>query len=170
MKGAIGNATIMNIVITFMFLFFALLIGSMAYSKAYKTKNFLINLIEETEASGEHDFDQPLGGKLEAWDTKANDYLRKVGYPLNENGAECPDKDGYNIYINTKKGRYDYCIYRKGYVFDADNDSLIKRRYNYMVLVYMKFDFPVIGRIMKITSTGETKAYTLYQSEFKIKN
>ena len=53
MKGAIGNALILNIVITFIFIFFILLIGSMAYSKAYKTKNYLINMIDQYDGKRE---------------------------------------------------------------------------------------------------------------------
>ena len=54
MKGAIGNALIMNIVITFIVIFYSILIGSMAYSKAYKTQydkinNKLIELREKSE-------------------------------------------------------------------------------------------------------------------------
>ena len=45
MKGAIGNAFILNMVITFIIIFFMLLIGSMAYSKAYKTNKFLLDSV-----------------------------------------------------------------------------------------------------------------------------
>ena len=161
MKGAIGNAVIMNIVITFMILFFALLIGSMAYSKTYKTKNYLINLIDEKETSGEHYI---FTNKLKAWDEEANKYLGKVGYPISDKTyGNCPKKEGYYIMLNNKKGRYDYCIYRKDYIYESEGDLIIKQRYNYMVLVYMKFDFPIIGGFIKIPVTGETKAYTIYR-------
>ncbi len=161
MKGAIGNALILNMVITFIIIFFSLLIGSMAYSKAYKTKNFLINLIEQTEESGEHDF----ASKLNDWDTKANDYLTKVGYPINPSKYNtCPYKSGYNLYLGNAKGghgRYDYCIYKREDIYDALRNKVIKRRYNYMVLVYMKFDVPVLGQFIKLPITGETKTYTI---------
>lgn len=161
MKGAVGSALILNMVITFVLIFFSLLIGSMAYSKAYKTKNFLINLINEMEESGEHDF----ASKLNDWDTKANDYLTKVGYPINSSKYNtCPYKSGYSIYVmNAKSGksRYDYCIYRKADIYDALRNKTVKERYNYMVLVYMKFDVPVLGQFIKLPITGETKTYTI---------
>ena len=52
MKGAVGNAFILNMVITFILIFYTLLIGSMAYSKAYRTKNYLINMIDEFARNG----------------------------------------------------------------------------------------------------------------------
>ena len=162
MKGAIGNALIMNIVITFIIIFFSLLIGSMAYSKAYKTKNFLINLIDQTEESGEHDFAARISGKRDKWDAQANEYLSKIGYTMSTNEYNnCPNKDGYNLYLGNGKGRYDYCIYRRGDIFDESGNEVIRKRYNYMVLVYMKLDLPVIGNYIRLPITGETKTYTI---------
>jgi len=164
MKGAIGNALIMNIVITFVILFFTLLIGSMAYSKAYKTKNYLISMIDEEARTGNFYFEENLGHKLENWDNKVNDYLRQVGYPLSTSQyGNCPEREGYINIINNKQGRYNYCIYRRGIIFDTTNDPVIRRQFNYMVLVYMKFDLPVVGGLIKIPVTGETKAYSIYR-------
>lgn len=164
MKGAIGNALILNMVITFIIIFFSLLIGSMAYSKAYKTKNFLINLIDKTEESGEHDFASTIPGKRDKWDAQANEYLSKVGYPISSNqtnNCHMTRAGGYKLYLGNGKGRYDYCIYRKDETFTSSESQVIKRRYNYMVLVYMKFDVPVLGQFIKLPITGETKTYTL---------
>ena len=162
MKGAIGNALIMNIVITFVFLFFSLLIGSMAYSKAYKTKNYLMNLIDDEERAGNHDFYEY--NKIDKWDEKANAFLGKIGYPIsNKAGGSCTVKNHYNAVIINKQGRYDYCIYKRTIIFDIFNDPVVLRKYDYLVLVYMKFDFPIVGELIKIPITGETKAYSIYR-------
>jgi len=167
MKGALGNALIMNMVIVFIVIFYTMLIGSMAYSKAYKIKNYLINLIEQEETAGNHDFGTQTGKKLEKWDKKANEYLKNVGYHISTNQlSTCPKKEGYNEYISNTKGRYDYCIYRSnrtGDIVDTTNHPTIRKRYNYMVLVYMKFDVPVLGSFLKLPITGETKSYTVYR-------
>ena len=164
MKGAIGNALILNMVITFVLIFFSLLIGSMAYSKAYKTKNFLINLIDKTEEAGEHDFASTSPGKKDKWDAQANEYLSKVGYPISSNQINnCPMKraGGYRLYLGNGIGRYDYCIYIKNESFTEEQNQVLKRRYNYLVLVYMRFDVPILGKYLKYPITGETKTYTI---------
>lgn len=56
MKGAIGNAFILNMVITFIIIFYVLLIGAVAYSKAYKTNTFLMTSLVS--------FDEVYGGFL----------------------------------------------------------------------------------------------------------
>ena len=167
MKGAIGNAFILNMVITFMIIFFSLLIGSMAYSKAYKTKNYILNLIDEYEREGKNSFNRRDSKDGEDWDKDVNEYLGKIGYIINnKNINTCPDEstkynNSYEKWVTNENGRYDYCVYRKYSVRDKDDNPSMMRRYNYMVLVYMKFDLPVIGDYIKVPITGETKVYTV---------
>lgn len=158
MKGAIGNAFILNLVITFMLIFFSLLIGSMAYSKAYKAKNYLINLIDKYERTGKTEFYQSKHPDGQEWDNEVNEYFGKMGYIISNEKNGCPFYDKYQIIKNTNYG-YDYCIYLK--IHSLENSSLIEERYNYMVLVYMKFDIPVIGEFIKVPIKGETKSYNV---------
>ena len=165
MKGAIGNAFILNMVITFMLIFFSLLIGSMAYSKAYKTKNYLLNLVDKYD-SRKDDFDYFMfrgAPQADDWDKEVNEYLGRIGYIINNKSTStCPDKSKYNYkYERGNENGYDYCVYVRFDIEAQDNNPTILERYNYMVLVYMKFDFPIIGEFIKLPITGETKAYTV---------
>lgn len=164
MKGAIGNALIMNIVITFIIIFFSLLIGSMAYSKAYKTKNYLLNLIDKYDGqiNGYDWFIFKGSDQSEKWEQETGEYLKRIGYPINQKANTCPNKEEYNYIIGRdNENQYDYCIYVRFDIEDSDNNVTIKERYNYMVLVYMKLDLPVIGNYIRLPITGETKAYTI---------
>ena len=113
MKGAIGNAFILNLVITFMIIFFSLLIGSMAYSKAYKTKNYLLNVIDKYEREGKRSFNSASSTTDKTdWDNEVNEYLGKIGYIINNGSTNtCPDKstkkDGkYQTWVTNENGRY----------------------------------------------------------------
>lgn len=165
MKGAIGNALILNIVITFIFIFLSLLIGSMAYSKAYKTKKYLINLIDKYDSKKEgFDYFMFRGTpQADEWDDEVNQYLGRIGYIMNQRSTStCPNKSEYNYtYERGNDNGYDYCVYIRFDIEAQDNNPTILERYNYMVLVYMKFDLPVIGDYIKIPITGETKSYTV---------
>lgn len=160
MKGAIGNAFILNMVITFIIIFYVLLIGSMAYSKAYKTKNYIINLIDEFETTGKKNFgmyDRVIQSQQDEWNERVNEYLGKIGYVIADD--TCPvllNQYNYEYWINHTEGGYDYCVYRR----IPDRNENMEKRYNYLVQVYMKFDFPVIGKYVKIPLRGETKTYT----------
>lgn len=162
MKGAIGNALIMNMVITFIIIFFSLLIGSMAYSKAYKTKNFILNALDEHASAGK----TRLTANSEEgrpFNEKVNEYLGRIGYQISTKNNNCPTKESYIVAKYNNAGDYEYCIYQKRYITDRDNNAVIKEKYNYMVLVYMRFDIPVIGQFIKIPITGETKTYTEFR-------
>ncbi len=162
MKGALGNALIMNIVITFIIIFFSLLIGSMAYSKAYKTKNYLINMIDRYENEGLSDFSIRGTEESDKWDTEVNEYLKNVGYQINGSTNTCKHMDGYQL-ARDNKNSYNYCIYVNYNITGADQNPIVETRYNYMVLVYMQFDIPVLGNYFKVPIKGETKSYTIFR-------
>ena len=162
MKGALGNALIMNIVITFMIIFFSLLIGSMAYSKAYKTKNYLINMIEKYEDEGLSKFTDEEEAAGKKWNTEVNEYLKNVGYQINGNKSTCKHRDGYQV-ARDNKNDYNYCIYINYNIDGGDQNALVLLRYNYLVLVYMQFDIPVLGNYFRLPVTGETRSYTIFR-------
>lgn len=160
MKGAIGSATILNIVITFIIIFLSLLVGSMAYSKAYKTKNFIINKIEQYEDNG-ISIDSK---KNTEFVNEVNEYMAKTGYTILTQEIGCKNResdDFINIVNKRKKGEYDYCIYEKNE--GASSEQNIKNRHYYLVETYMRLDLPVIGKILKIPVRGTTKTFV----EFK---
>ena len=108
MRGAIGNAMVMNIVITFIILTTAFLVSSISY--------------RTTSATAKGDCSK---------------------------------------YVNSSKGEsliattssYDICIIKKN-----NNSSTYHGPY-YKVVVYMYFDFPIIGDMIKIPVSGETRSF-----------
>ncbi len=158
MKGAIGNAFILNIVITFILIFLLLVVGSMAYTKTYKVKNYLLNEVANYVEKNHKDIPSTSGDKnsLATWDKTVNAFLAGSGYHLATKNNTCPAKNNYSIHINTRVGQYEYCIYRKG---SASSQFLVDNYSAYMVLVYMKLDLPVVGDYIKIPITGETKYF-----------
>lgn len=163
MKGAIGNAFLLNVVITFIFIFLTLLVGSMAYSKAYKTKNFLLNTIQQFEDEEKRNFNKLYSDDKKEWDEKVNNYLEKAGYPIATKNNSCPTLDGYTSFKTSKIGEFDYCIYKRISLDDEDNDPVIKEKYIYKVIIFMKLDFPIIGDFLRMSITGETETFTIYR-------
>ena len=188
MKGAIGNAFILNMVITFIIIFFMLLIGSVAYSKAYTTNKFLMDsLVDYVEyfnttpkSSNPNKFynqkDLCFSNCSKdikiTWSNRVNQYLANTGYILSSKDATCP-KTKDNLYPNdtdyvlirdTEIGDYDYCIYQKRfYELNATDEYFTKRRYSYMVVSYMKFDFPIVGEFIKLPIVSESKVIVNFQ-------
>jgi len=138
MKAATGNAMLMNIMIIFIVAVMALLVTSISYTKAFRVKNRIIDIIEYHNG----DFSD---GKIT---DDINKNLSDIGYRYN-NGRQCPNMDG--AVGNTYHGSsYLYCIY-----------SYNSNRGNYYkVIAYMYFDFPVIGNYINIPVYGETRVFS----------
>ena len=167
MKGAIGNAFILNMVITFIIIFFMLLIGSIAYSRAYKVNKYLLDsLVDYAEYYNTVDnqeyicFDNCSSKIKKGWNDRVNDYLAESGYILSTDSDTCPsyEDEGYENKRNTRVGGYEYCIYQKRYYEKNEADDIFtKKRYIYRVVSYMKFDFPIVGDFIKLPIVSESK-------------
>lgn len=161
MRDAIGNTFIINLLMVFIGVMSALLVGSVSYSKAFKVKNRIIYTIEK------------YGG----WNVEADDYnvvqaeieanLKVIGYPLvvsNPFVGGCPNKAGAKIVYGghsnggAARNTYHYCVYE----YQSD-----KGRY-YGVTTFMHFDIPLIGNYLEFPVTGKTKA--LYDVKINYNN
>lgn len=151
MRGAIGNAMVMNIVITFIILTTAFLVSSISYSKAFKVKTKIIDIIEKYDG----DFNKTSGNES-VITSEINQFLGQTGYRTTSATA----KGNCNKYVDSSKetlmgttSSYDICIIKKN-----NNSSTYHGPY-YKVVVYMYFDFPIIGDMIKIPVSGETRSF-----------
>lgn len=138
-----GNVFIINFVIVFVGIFIFFFTGSLAYTKAFKVKNKIINIIEENKGYDRTDVD---------FITEINTYLAEAGYRTVTSGS-CPNIDGMTLQNgignNNIVNSYLYCVW------ENDNES---ERY-YRVQTYMYFDIPIIGQTITIPVYGETKIF-----------
>ena len=144
MREATGGALIINIILTFIIPFLALLATSVNYSKAFKVNNRIINLIEK---------DRGYNAKTKSAIDK---YLKNVGYVVTTVQNTCEREKGKftpNASKVTTLNRdigYKYCVYQ---VQDGSN------KVYYKVVTYMYFDIPIINEVAKIPVTGETRSF-----------
>ena len=136
MKESIGNAYVFSIIISLVGIIFFILIGSLSYSKAFKVKTKIINIIQNNEGYNDTTVKDEI-----------DNYLKSVGYAVTQSNSAwtCPEINGTKA-INTITN-YDYCIYR----FDT-----VKGPY-YKVTAFISYDIPVISSYLKIPISGETK-------------
>lgn len=144
MREAIGGTWIFSIVIVFIVLFTSFLAISVNYSKAFKVKNGIVNIIEKREGISDATVDE------------ISDYLNNVGYLVY---SSCPDyvasqsnesAHGFEA-SNTNSRKFKYCIART-----EDTSGNIKKTY-YKVTVFFRVDLPIMGEIFTFPVTGETK-------------
>lgn len=132
MKEAIGTSMIFNLVMIFVGVFIALYVGSIAYSKGFKIRNRLIDIIEKHEVYNED-------ARLEI-----EENLASVGYQIID--RECPD-DHPQAEEVINDSDYRYCVYRY---------KTSKGDY-YGVTVFIHFDLPLIGGFLEFPLYGETR-------------
>lgn len=148
MNESIGNAALFNIIIVFVVILIAFFIGSLAYSKAFKVKNKIVEEIEKNET-----FDADV-------ETEVNTWLSNIGYRTNfrgtDNKIKCQGASDKGKLVNTTSA-YQYCVFE----IDTCNGSENNRRCGkyYRVTAYMYFDVPVIGQMIQIPINGETMIF-----------
>lgn len=132
MKEAIGNAFLFNIIITFFVIIMILLVSSLSYSKAFRVKNRIVEIIELNQ------------GYNSNAKSEIDRYLRNIGYKTNSRQMrKCPTDKGY-AYTSTD---FRYCVYQQ----NTANGPY------YTVATFIYFEFPIIGDLLEFPIYGETK-------------
>lgn len=168
MKESINTALILNLVITFLFIFVILFAGSSAYTKAFKVKNRIISIIEKRQdtilTSGFKTCKTTGNSKCMSVVEEIENALKDTGYKVQmntdkkcENAMQERFKNTHKTYntVNTGSNTYNYCIAE----FYSNNDTM-KGRY-YAVITYMYFEIPLINQMLEFPVYGETKTIGL---------
>lgn len=142
MKEAFGSAFVVQFVIIFVIIFIFFFVGGLSYTKAFKVKNRIVDIIEQHEV-----YDEEAK-------TEINSVLQETGYRVS-NKTSCTntrfdDKKGELISSTTQT--YNYCVYKLG---TAD-------RPYYGAVAYMYFDIPIIGAKLEFPVYGETRVMGEY--------
>ncbi len=149
MKEAISNSVIFGIVITFIAIIIIILASSTAYSKAFKVRNRIIEIIEYN-----HGYDNGEKPQTELED-EINVALAQYGYRVNTSILnDCPVTRGSGTLVSTNS-KYNYCVYK----YESGTKNISGRGVYYGVVTYMYFEIPLVNNV-KFGIYSETK--TLY--------
>ncbi len=148
MKESISTSYLFMAVIVIIGLCATIIIGGLSYSKAFKIKNRIVEILEKNKGYS---------------DTAKNDIealLNETGYPvLRERNWRCPNGRGEDSVgldstdegitaLNNPPENYKYCIYQYKTV----------RGYYYSVVTYMPIELPIVGGF-QIPIYGDTKVF-----------
>lgn len=128
MSGAVGHTYIYNIIILFIVIVFAFLMGTLSYYKAFKVNNNIIHAIEKYE------------GYNELSKEEIHNKLGTIGYSTETTTCKLEYKN-MTLVSSEVNQNFRYCIY-------IDNENPTKNGYYiYGVLTYMNLDLPIVNRI-----------------------
>lgn len=177
MREAVGSALLLNIVLVFIGIVSMILVGSIAYSKAYKVKNRIINIIEKYD--GECFNDDSSKTSLGKCYEEIEDELKKMGYSSNIRSNldnVCPKDMSSNVANVLKIERvypalnfnygHKYCVYRYTIcdLISKEGTKVVcsangNKTHYYKVYSFMHFDIPVIGQFLEFKVSGETRQF-----------
>ena len=168
MKESIGNTLLFNIVIVFVIVFIGLFVTSITYSKGYKVKNKMIEIIEKEypKCNGAHNGDIDIDNVTNCnklMMEKINDELSKIGYRMAVSGYGTKCENDLNVKANNvttvqTSNRYQVCFT----AVNITDNALISESGNnvyYVVNAYMYLDVPLLGDLIQIPVRGETKTF-----------
>lgn len=139
MREGLGSIALYNIIIVFIFLTFAILAGTLSYSKAFKANNRIINAIEKYEGYNDSSAD---------W---INKYLSSIGYQYEEKAPECSVRRGLEP-MQSLNDNYRFCVYAES----VDTRTYNGRYVEFGVVTYIYIDMPVIGNFFRIPVYGKS--------------
>lgn len=146
MKEAIGTSFVLGLVITFLIIFMLLFATSLSYTKAFKVKNRIVEIIEKYDdiLKVEIHNNNRLNNEVE---TEINNALSEIGYRISTTPNDCPERNGAQALVKNTTANYEYCIYH------YNN----KRGDYYGVTAYIYYEVPIIGANLRFPVYGETK-------------
>ena len=128
MRSAIGNSLLMSLVVTIVSVVIILFVSTFSYSKAYKIKNGIIEIIEKY---GVYEGNEAVHNEIAT-------YLSEVGYQL----GNCDEgKVTNNIAGPNETKGYKYCV-EADYENPEASTNKEKGYRKYRVTTYVEFNFP----------------------------
>ena len=152
MREAIGGSLLLNLVIIFASIIILFFISILSYSKAYRVKNRIIEITEkygvyDSQVANEINSDLSAAGYDVSSPTKCSDIRERLiseKYPNEASGEE-------RLSGNLNSYGYNYCV------FEILNNSVNETGTYYVVVTFVKFEFPIIGDMLTIPVYSETK-------------
>ncbi len=125
MKQSVGMTFTLNIVVIFILIAFAFLLGVMGYSKAFRLSSKIVNEIE----------------KCEGYNSCSIPEINRIlgGYGYRTGIRNCSNISGATL-IQHADSNFDYCIYEDGETKQYNG----QKHYRYIVRTYIYYDFPLV--------------------------
>lgn len=146
MRDAVGGSLLLNLVVIFTSIIILFFAGILAYSKAYKVKNKIIEIIEAND--GQIIENGVLKSNI---NSTINTELTNVGYRVSGTPSDekCSNDSSRGNCTNLNNDSFNYCICKQS--------SAVKEGISYEVITYVHFSFPVIGDLLTFPVKGETR-------------
>lgn len=139
MRDAIGGVFSLQIIVIFMLIVNGYLAFTVNYTKAFRVKNQIIQIIEQHE------------GFTEDAKEKVDEYMRKTNYELSDAYTNWCQKSGMEVYRSSTNGAFCYTIEK----VDITGGKANKKNYQgaiYSIQTFVNIDIPIINKLLPFTA------------------
>ncbi len=139
MRDAIGGVFSLQIIVIFMLIVNGYLAFTVNYTKAFRVKNQIIQIIEQHE------------GFTEDAKEKIDEYMRKTNYELSDAYTSWCQRNGLEVYRSSTNGAFCYTRSK----VDISGGSTNKKNYQgsyYSIQTFVNIDIPVINKLLPFTA------------------
>lgn len=133
MREAEGGGMLLYLMIFFVTTIMLVFVGILAYTKAYKAKNRIIEIVESYDC-----------GDFGEWKTGTKAITLEIKDSLKDMGYQIADRNYKGENLGT------------GYKFNISYTPANRGGY-YKVTTFIHLDFPIVGNIVNMAVSGETK-------------
>lgn len=156
MKDSLGGSMLLYLVVIFTSIIILFFVGILSYSKAYKVKNKIIEIIERYDGEIMDSINNAQISPTVL--DEINLELSNVGYKVvsSSNGNrndKCSKDSSRGTCTNLNTSSFNYCL-----CAHSDPNSVAEKGAKiFEVITYVQFEFPVIGDLLTFPVRGETR-------------
>ena len=164
MRESIGGSMLLNLVIIFAGLVIVFFIGILSYSKAYRVKNRIIEIIEKYDTYIKLDGPNNLNSVTQEINSDLSIAGYNTSYPskcdsirTNLVTGEKAKYDDSKLSQNLNTYGYNYCVFEVCNTKDSTGKCIDNAGKYYVVVTFIQFEIPVIEDVLTFPVYGETK-------------
>lgn len=139
MRDAIGGVLSLQIIVIFMLIVNGYLAFTVNYTKAFRVKNQIIQIIEQHE------------GFTEDAKEKIDEYMRKANYELSDGYTNWCQRSGLQVYRSSTNGAFCYTHSKVDIAGGGANKKNYQGAY-YSIQTFVNIDIPVINKLLPFTA------------------
>lgn len=163
MRESLGGSMLLNLVVIFASLIIVVFVGILSYSKAYKIKNRIIEMIEK------YGIYEAKKNSLEDTyvELEINPDLSAAGYDVSTPTrcesiksrilSEKVDESKTILEDNLNNHGYNYCVFKYCDKESDDEQKCDNKASTYIVVTFIRFEVPIIADVLTFPVYGETK-------------
>ncbi len=155
MNDSVGSVALYNIVFIFLIITFAILAGTLSYSKAFRVGTRVITALETYD--GYNDLSRQEIDRV----------MKGFGYKVADEtiSRKCPTKEGVKAIqseSDLKRQTYFYCVYEFKDKPSDPND----RNYHWGVVTYIYIDIPLVGDLLELPLYATSDSFYRFPKNF----